>query len=83
MHKQYNSESEISSEVIPSKKSLTSENNADQVTFSYESLGLGSFPLDTKRPLKRSRSSEQFEQWLDSFECDQILRNLGIKRSKQ
>ena len=40
LHKQYNSESEISSEVIPSKKSLTSENNADQVTFSYESLGL-------------------------------------------
>ena len=83
VHKQYKSKSEVSSEDIPSKKALTFENNADQVTFDYVSIGRGSSSLDTKRPLKRSRSSEQFDQWLDSLECDQALRNLGIKRSKK
>ena len=80
LHKQYNNQSEISSEVTVSKKAGVSEQNVAQINFIYESLGCGSSPLDTKRYLKQSRSQEQIEQWLDSLECEQALRNLGVKR---
>ena len=84
LNKQYNNnQSEISSEVTVSKKDGVSEQNVDQINFVYESLGCGSSPLDTKRYLKQSRSQEQIEQWLDSLECEQALRNLGVKRSRR